>query len=188
MFRRTKGILTLKDEKHLSEYSIGDFSYGPPGSPNVLRWHKNEQLTIGKFCSFASNVTILLGGEHRTDWITTYPFNVLFNEFSNFKEHPKSKGNVKIGNDVWVGMNVIILSGVTVGDGAVIGAGAVVSKDVPPYAIVAGNPAKIVKTRFSPTEISRLLEIKWWDWDFELIKKNMHLLLSNDIKAFLNSV
>ncbi|MEK8130363.1 CatB-related O-acetyltransferase [Paenibacillus filicis] len=162
--------------------SIGEFTYG---TPEVRSWGEYSHLTIGKFCSIADKVTIFLGGEHRTDWVTTYPFNVLIPEFAFIQGHPRTKGNVTIGNDVWIASGATILSGVQVGDGAVIGAGAVVSRDVPPYAIVAGNPAKLVKYRFSDDIIVRLLHIRWWDWPTDRIESAIPLLQSGDIHTFL---
>src|SRR5208283_2957437 len=101
------------------------------------------------FCSIAPNrVTIVLGGQHRPDWVSSYPFNDLFIEFKRFKGSPVSKGDVIIGNDVWIGLDAVILSGIKIGDGAVIGSNALVTKDVPPYAIVGGNPAKLIRYRF----------------------------------------
>jgi len=120
---------------------------------------EEEGLIIGKYCSIAANVTIMLGGNHRYDWITTYPFSVIWPAYSYIKGHPKSKGFVVIGNDVWIGRNAMIMSGVHIGDGAVVGAGSIITKDVPPYAIVAGNPAKVVRYRFNEDQIERLLRI-----------------------------
>ncbi len=161
---------------------VGDYSYG---TPSVWHWGEGAKLKIGKFCSFAWDINIFLGGEHRPDWISQYPFSAFFTEAYNIKGHPTTKGNIVIGNDVWVGFNATILSGVVIGDGAVIGAGAVVSKDVEPYSIVIGNPAREVKKRFSPDVIKKLLEIRWWDWDIEKIKKNVELLYSNNLDEFL---
>ena len=128
----------------------------------------------------------MTGGEHRVDWVTTYPFSAIWPAVAgHIPGHPKTKGNVIIGNDVWIGMNVFILSGVTIGDGAVVGAGALVSKDVPPYAIVGGNPAKIIRYRFDPQTIKKLLSIAWWNWSDDEIIKAMPFLLSNDISSFV---
>ena len=139
-----------------SRITVGENTYG---SPAFWLWHESERIQIGRYCSFAGEVAILGGGEHRVDWVTTYPLRVLFDDpLANKDGHPASKGPTIIGNDVWVGYRVTILSGVKIGDGAVIAAGAVVTKDVPPYAIVGGNPAKLIKYRFSP-EISEALEI-----------------------------
>ena len=165
-----------------AKYKIGQYSYGVP---EVLHASDGANLSIGKYCSISENVTILLGGEHRLDWVTAFPFTALFKEAQKFKERQGTKGDVVIGNDVWIGRNVLILSGVTIGDGSVIGAGAVVTKDVPPYAIVAGNPAKIVRMRFADEIIERLLEIEWWNWSFERVLANMPYLLSNNILEFV---
>lgn len=156
---------------------VGDFSYG---KPDIKHWGENSSLFIGKFCSIAEQVTIFLGGEHRTDWVTTYPFNYFLAEHAANRGHPKTKGDVVIGNDVWIGMGATILSGVRIGDGAVIGARALVSKDVPPYAIVAGNPAKVIRRRFADGVINRLLEIRWWDWPIPQIEAAIPLLLASD--------
>lgn len=161
---------------------IGNFTYG---QPNVIFWDNNTLVKIGKFCSLASGVTILAGGEHRSDWISTYPFNALVEDFNYIKGHPATKGNITIGNDVWIGESAKILSGVTIGDGAVVGSSSVVTKDVPPYAIVAGNPAKIIKYRFDDETIEKLLEIKWWDFDEKDIIKIIPILQSNDIEKFI---
>jgi acetyltransferase-like isoleucine patch superfamily enzyme len=163
------------------KFLIGDYTYG---NPRVLFENEDANLIIGKFCSIAYNVTIFLGGNHRTDWISTYPFNVLGNDFSkelDIKGHPATKGDVIIGNDVWIGINVIIMSGVTIGDGAVIAAGAVVSKNISDYEIWGGNPAILLKKRFNENDIVKLKEMKWWDWDIEKIKSEVGYLCSNKI-------
>lgn len=122
------------------------------------------------------------GGEHRSDWMSTYPFNVFLKEdFENIKGHPATKGQVTIGNDVWIGSGATILSGVTIGDGAVIGTNALVAGDVPSYAIYAGNPAKLIRYRFDDEVIAKLKEMKWWDWNYELIYKAIPLLQNGEI-------
>ena len=178
----------LAESTQYSGFSVGKFSYGinAPLVFNNTTGDKSGSLKIGKFCSIGSGVIILLGGEHRPDWVTTYPFSTFFGKFKDYKGTSTTKGDVIIGSDVWIGMNVLILSGVTVGDGAVIGAGSVVTKDIQPYAIVAGNPAKLIRKRFDQDTIDRLLEIKWWDWDAERINENMALLLSNNLKEFIS--
>ena len=145
-------------------------------------------MTVGAFCSIAEGVKVFLGGEHRTDWVTTFPFNVLWQDASGIPGHPKSKGDVVIGNDVWVGTEALILSGVTIGDGAVVGARAVVAKDVPPYAIAAGNPASVVRKRFDEDTIAALLRIRWWDWEDTRLVKALPFLLSEKVTPFLQAV
>jgi acetyltransferase-like isoleucine patch superfamily enzyme len=168
----TKDI--FKDKK----FKIGDYTYG---KPTVLFENEEANLTIGKFCSIADNVIIFLGGNHRTDWITTYPFNVLktyFPEGKDIKGHPATKGDVIIGNDVWIGNNVTIMSGVSIGDGAVIAAGSVVSKNIWDYEIWGGNPSRLLKKRFDTETIIKLQNLKWWDWEINKIKSNVETLCS----------
>ena len=167
------------------QYEIGRYTYG---KPRIYSWGEGANFRIGAFCSIASGVKIYLGGEHRTDWVTTYPFNVLWEAAKHIKGHPKTKGDVIIGNDVWIGAGSVILSGVTVGDGAAIGTNAVVAKDVPPYAIVAGNPARIAKKRFDEETIHHLLKIRWWEWKDNRIEKFLPLLLNSNIEEFLKVV
>lgn len=164
-------------------FDIGDWTYG---HPQIHKWDKKTKLTIGKYCSIAGNVQILLGGEHRMDWVTTYPFNILFPEAAQFQGHPATKGDIRIGNDVWIGQNAIILSGVVLGNGAVIGAGSLITSDVPAYAIAAGNPAKIVRKRFSDDQIVELEKIAWWNWSRDKVISSLPFLLSNDINEFIN--
>ena len=160
-------------------YEIGEYTYGVP---SIVFPH--GKLKIGKFCSIAWDVTIFLGGNHRTDWIATYPFPTSADRFPNAREIEdflETRGDVTIGNDVWIGINTIILSGVTIGDGAVIGAGTVVTGDVEPYTIVSGNPMRVIRKRFPDHAIEKLLEIKWWDWPYEKINANVHVLCSGDV-------
>ena len=166
-----------------SRVSVGRFTYG---CPRLMLWGESERISIGAFCSISDQVTIFGGGEHRLDWVTTYPLRVAFNdEQANLDGHPSTKGQTIIGNDVWIGFNATIMSGVQIGNGSVVGACSVVSKDVPPYAVVAGNPAKVVKYRFSREEISALQSIKWWDWEDEKIKSSMKLLCSDNVDEFI---
>ena len=159
-------------------HEIGDFTYG---IKNILEWGEGAKLHIGKFCSVADNVTFMLGGNHRTDWISTYPFNKQLKSFKDIPGHPSTKGDTWIGNDVWIGRGATIMSGVCIGDGAVIGAESVVTKDVPPYSIAAGNPARFIRNKFPLEYMSLLNEMKWWDWSDELIHKAIPILMSNDI-------
>ena len=178
-----KKIVFMTDNPIYKKYDIGKYTYG---RPKILDWNNNTTLIIGNYCSIAADVKIFLGGNHRPDWITTYPFNRVFKEYNDIEGHPTSKGDVIIGNDVWIGNGAIILSGITIGDGAVIGTGTIVTKDVQPYSIVVGNPGKVIKKRFDDKTIEFLLKIRWWEWNEEKIKENIRLLQSNDMPLFLN--
>jgi acetyltransferase-like isoleucine patch superfamily enzyme len=148
-----------------SPISVGRFTYGLENLW-VREWSEGAALKIGSFCSLATNITIFLGGNHRTDWITTFPFGHIFQDElggEDIKGHPATKGDVMIGNDVWIGSGVTIMSGVTVGDGAVLAANACIVKDVQPYQIMGGNPAHSIKQRFDVETIELLLKLKWWD-------------------------
>lgn len=148
----------------------------------------SEQLIIGKFCSIASGATFMMSGNcgHRYAWISQYPLDIFAEGYDkNNNTPPKafiSKGNINIGNDVWIGAEALIMPGVSIGDGAVIGTRAVVTKDVEPYTIVGGNPAKLIKKRFSDEEIDILLRMKWWNWSEGKIKNNLDILRSGDIQ------
>ena len=166
------------------QYAIGRGSYG---GLEIAAYPGDANLVMGAFCSVAADVTVLLGGEHRPDWVTTYPFNETCAEARHITGHPHTRGDVVIGNDVWIGRNAMILSGVTIGDGAVIGARALVRSHVPPYGIVAGNPAQLVRKRFPDDIIARLLAIAWWDWPDERIRRALPLLLDSDIAGFLDA-
>lgn len=156
--------------------TVGQHTYG---TPNVYFWDDKTKMRIGKYCSIAENVVVLLGGEHRMDWVTTFPFNA-FQEYwpaaRSIEGHPHSKGDIEIGNDVWVGHGAIILSGVRVGNGAVIGAGTVVTKDVDEYAIVSGNPGRFIRFRFDEETRAHLKDIAWWDWSDEKVNANLKYL------------
>jgi len=135
-------------------------------------------LTMGNFCSIGHNCQIFLGGNHRSDWASQYNFHPYFNMEGGPEGHPSTKGNVTIGNDVWIGQDVTIMSGVTIGDGVVVGARSVVASHIPPYSVVAGNPSTIKGFRCTPSMIARLLELQWWNWEDEKIKRNLELLYS----------
>jgi len=191
--RIVKQILGIKEKKIVSsrymidnclykKYNIGVGSYG---NPKIYDWNDNTKLIVGKYCSIAANVSILLGGEHFTDWVTTYPFSSLNDNMSDMECDRKSKGSVIIGNDVWIGNNVIILSGVSIGNGAIIGAGSVVTKNVPSYAIFAGNPAKLIRYRINQTLIDKMNKIAWWNWPITKIEEQKKNILSNKINEFI---
>ena len=152
---------------------IGKYTYGFKGV-TVRRYTSTELLEIGSFCSIANGVTIFLGGNHRSDWITTFPFGHIFQNKlggNDIVGHPASNGGVTIGNDVWLGYGVTIMSGITIGDGAVISANAHVVKNVEAYEVVGGNPAKHIKFRFEERVIYMLLKLRWWELEDSEIKR-----------------
>lgn len=165
--------------------SVGPYTYGHQNI-EVYYWGEGTWLNIGNYCSISGHVLVYLGGNHRTDWISTYPFghNVPFHQINekmtSGEGHPSTKGNVKIGNDVWIGTHTTIMSGITIGDGACIANNSVVTKDVAPYTIVGGNPAKVIKQRFGQEIIDKLLEYKWWDLEPYVVNHISPLLCSGD--------
>lgn len=172
---------------------VGDYTYysddeGAENFEKHVTHHydfNGDKLIIGKFCQIAKGVEFIMNGaNHRMNSVTTYPFNIMGNGWE--KVTPKLsdlplKGDTVVGNDVWIGQNVTVLPGVHIGDGAIIGANSVVSKDVPPYHIVGGNPVKIIRKRFDDETIAYLLDLKWWDWSKEKIFANLEILCSGDI-------
>ena len=168
-----------------SKHTFGKHTYG---NPIIHFQNNNAKLVIGNFCSIAGNVKIYLGGNHRKDWVTTYPFGHInqsvFNNF-NGNGHPSTKGDVIIGNDVWIGDNVTIMSGVNIGDGSIIANNSHIVKNVEPYSLVGGNPAKFINYRFTCEQIKQLLEIKWWYWDDKKINIYTPLLCNDNIDKFI---
>ena len=160
---------TIYNEVSLNEVTLGDFTY-IAGNTNI------SKTTIGKFCSIGPYCKIGLGKHPTKDFVSTHPVffstlkqaQVTFADRNYFDEF----AYIIIGNDVWLGANVIVVDGVKIGDGAIVAAGSVVTKDIPPYTIVGGVPAKIIKYRFEKEEIKKLLQLKWWDMDVEYLKEN----------------
>ncbi len=144
-----------------------------------------DKLIIGSFCSIGSGASFIMAGNqgHRSDWVSSYPFFYMQQEpdFAAASDAFIPAGNTVIGNDVWIGSEAMIMPGISVGDGAVIGSRAVITKDVEPYAIVAGNPAKVIRMRFPEEQVQMLLEMRWWDWPMPAIEGAMPLLCSGDI-------
>ncbi|MCF8272687.1 MAG: CatB-related O-acetyltransferase [Flavobacteriaceae bacterium] len=177
---------------------IGDYTYYDDFE-NVENFEKNvkyhfdfvgDKLVIGKFCMIASDVKFIMNrANHLTKSLSTYPFAIFGNGWENAmdgKTYPQ-KGDITIGNDVWIGYNATIRAGVTIGDGAIIATNATVIKDVEPYSIVGGNPAKEIKKRFSENIILKLLELKWWNWEIEKITRNLQNLTDINIDKLMNA-
>lgn len=174
----------------VGEYTMyNDFVNDPTQfEKNNVLYHypiNHDRLIIGKFCSIACGAKFLLNSaNHTMNSLSTYPFPLFFEEWGidkkNVADSWDNKGDIVIGNDVWIGYEAVILAGVTVGDGAIIGTRAVVTKDVPPYTIVGGIPAKPIRKRFSEDVIARLLELKWWDWSKERIAQNIEAIQSGN--------
>ena len=157
-------------------FDVGAYSYG---RPKVRFPESGRRLAIGRYCSIADRVEILLGGGHRLDWVSTYPFAAmrgLWPDAGAPEDYHVSRGDVTIGHDVWLGSGSMILSGVTVGHGAVVAARAVVTRDVPPYAIVAGSPARILRHRFDTPTVDALLRSAWWDLPHASVSRLVPLL------------
>lgn len=146
-----------------------------------------DKLVIGSFCSIGSGAAFIMGGNqgHRSDWISTFPFFWMpeVPAFAGAGNGFRPAGDTIVGNDVWIGTEAIIMPGVKVGDGAVIGTRALVTSDVEPYAIVGGNPAKVIRKRFDEPAIAKLLELRWWDWSDDQLMAAMPLLASGDVSA-----
>lgn len=182
--KKQEDLFYTKNMFHNKPHEIGEFTYG---KPLVFEWDEFTKLKVGKFCSISEDVVIFLGENHHIDWVTTYPFSAaqvraIQSELINTKNisaQPLTKGDVIIGNDVWIGRSTTIMSGVKIGDGAVIGACSVVTKNIAPYEIVAGNPAKVIRKRFDEKTIEKLLKLKWWDWEIGKINEEIELLCSN---------
>ena len=185
----------LKNYINNPNIEVGDYTYYDDFEA-VSNFEKNvkyhfdfigDKLIIGKFCMIASGATFIMnGGNHLTNATSAYPFAIFGGAWQHAmddKTYP-TKGNTIIGNDVWIGHDATIMPGVTIGDGAIIATKAVVTKDVAPYTIVGGNPAKLIKKRFSDDIISKLLELKWWDWEIEKITKHVDKLTSHPETLF----
>lgn len=167
----------------IGEYTMyNDFVHDPRQfeKNNVLYQYpiNGDSLRIGKFCSIACGAKFLFASANHTQTsVSTYPFPIFFEEWDldigDVMSAWDHKGDIVIGNDVWIGYEAVVMAGVTIGDGAIIGARAVVTKDVPPYTIVGGVPARKIRRRFSDNVIARLLELKWWDWPAEQIQRNI---------------
>lgn len=174
-----------QQEKFRKKYPHYTLGVGTHGLPVVHDAHQGTTLHVGAFCSIAAGVQIFLGQHHRPDWVSTYPFPAFFEEARGIPDFEISRGDVTIGSDVWLCANCTILSGVTIGHGAVVATEAVVTRDVAPYAIVAGNPARVVRWRFDEPTRHALLHTQWWTWPLAEIKTIAHLLCSPEVDDLL---
>lgn len=182
MFMQNEVILERLKEAGLLE--IGKHTYG---KIVVDAYEGSEsKITIGKYCSISRDVRFINGGIHPVDWVSLYPFRIRWNQEGAYKDGmPTTKGPIHVMNDVWIGTGTTIFSGVTIGDGAIIMAGSIVSKDVPPFTIVGGIPARVIRPRFSLEEIEALQKIQWWEWEEKKIAENIELLSSPDLNDFI---
>lgn len=171
--------------KFRSRYPGFRIGLGSYGLPIVHDWSEGTTFEVGAFTSIADDVHIFLGGHHRVDWVSSYPFHAFVDEAKMVKGYGGTRGDVIIGNDVWLASGCTILSGVTVGDGAVVAARAVVTRDVEPYSIVAGNPARVIGWRFEPPVRDALRAIRWWSWPEEEVRRISPLLCSEKVDDFL---
>lgn len=185
-----KNVITNPNIEIDNYTMYNDFVHNPRDfQKNNVLYHypvNHDRLKIGKFCSIACGAKfIFTSANHSLKSLSTYPFPIFFEEWdldvANITDAWDNKGDIIVGNDVWIGYEAIILSGVTIGDGAIIGSRAVVTKDVPPYTIVGGVPAKPIRRRFYDKTITKLLKLKWWDWSEERIKANIEIIQSGRI-------
>ena len=173
--------------------SVGRATYGVKHL-TLHSWGEGSKLHVGSFCSLARDIQVYLGGGHRTDWITTFPFgHIRLGRFPNglvngAEGHPASKGDVRIGNDVWIGDGAVLMSGITIADGCVIGARSVCARDTEPYGVYAGNPARKIRSRFEPHVIAQLLSLEWWNWPDDLIDEGVPLLQSEPTEGVLGQL
>ncbi len=171
---------------------VGDYTYyddpnGPESFESNVLYHfdfTGDKLIIGKFCAIAREVRFIMnGGNHSQAGISTYPFFIFKNGWDRITPDAAIKGDTIVGNDVWIGYDATIMPGVHIGDGSIIASKSVVTRDVPPYAIVGGNPAEVIRYRFDEETIAKLLEITWWDWPVEKITNNLESIVNGDLQA-----
>jgi acetyltransferase-like isoleucine patch superfamily enzyme len=183
-----EGTVALQDkaQQHIAEGTLvmGNMSYY---APNVIKFKGDTgRVIIGNFASVAPDADFYVGGLHRVEWVSLYGLRAMLELPGAYEDgFTHGRGDIVVGSDTWVTNGCTVMSGVTIGDGAVVGTKAVVAKDVRPYAIVVGNPAKEIGRRFSDEQVEALLRIKWWDWPTELVKERVDALSSPDIDAFI---
>jgi virginiamycin A acetyltransferase len=187
-----KKLCFLKNIINEPNITIGDYTYYDDledvgNFSRNIKYHfpfSGDKLVIGKFCMIASGASFIMNGaNHLTDAISAYPFAIFGEGWEHAmegREYP-FKGDTVIGNDVWIGHNATVMAGVRIGDGAIVAANATVVKDVEPYCIVGGNPARLIRYRFPQDKIEKLLDLQWWNWDIGRITQNIHALTGNDL-------
>jgi virginiamycin A acetyltransferase len=183
-------VVFLKTLVRSPTIEVGDYTYyDDPGNPaafereNVLYAYGPERLVIGRYCALATGVRFLMAGaNHPTSGVSTFPFAIFGGAWAeqtlDLVQAIPSRGDTIVGNDVWIGYEAVVMPGVRIGDGAIVAAEAVVTRDVPPYGVVAGNPARLVRTRFDDTDIDRLLRAAWWDWPVELVTEHARIIMA----------
>jgi virginiamycin A acetyltransferase len=179
----------------VGEYSYYDDPEGPEQfEARCVLYHFpfiNDKLVIGKFCALARGVRFIMNGaNHKISGFSTFPFYIFGNGWESVMPKPGDmphKGDTIIGNDVWLGYDVLVMPGVKIGDGAIVAARSVVVNDVPAYSVVGGNPAKVIRQRFSEEVVNELLAIKWWEWPVEKITRNLAAIIGADIAALRNA-
>lgn len=177
---------------------VGDYTYyddprGPEHFESNVLYHFDfigDRLVIGRYCSIAADVRFIMnGGNHPTHWMTTFPFPIFGSGWeAAMPAHWPSKGDTTVGHDVWIGYGAVIMPGVTIGNGAIIAAATVVTRDVPPYAIVGGNPGAVLRYRFDEPTIGRLQQLEWWAWDAGKVSRNVQALCAADLDALDQAV
>jgi chloramphenicol O-acetyltransferase type B len=178
------GALTLREAVACGRATVGAHTYGEC-AVHVGRGERGR-VHVGAYCSIAVGAEFIVGGNHRVDWVSTYPFRVLWGMEGAWADgHPRPEQDTQVGNDVWIGRQALIFPGVRIGDGAVIAARAVVTGDVRPYAIVGGVPAREIRRRFSDEQVEALLALRWWEWPEERVRSHVELLSSPNVDALL---
>ncbi|MFJ8823085.1 CatB-related O-acetyltransferase [Streptomyces sp. NPDC102467] len=173
---------------------VGEFTYyDDPDAPtefetrNVLYHYGPEKLRIGRFCAFGTGIRFIMNGaNHRMDGASTFPFPIMGGAWSDHFDlitDLPSRGDTTVGHDVWFGNGVTVMPGVTIGHGAIVATGSVVTDDIPPYAIVGGNPSRVIRTRHDADTVTRLLELAWWDWPLEHITEHVRLIMAGSVDA-----
>jgi virginiamycin A acetyltransferase len=185
-------VVFLRPLVHSANVEVGEYTYFDSfGDPRefereaVLYAFGPERLIIGRFCAIASGVRFVMPGANHADLgPSTYPFGVFgppWDTTMDIVTSAPSRGDTVVGHDVWLGYSALVLPGVTVGDGAVVAAASVVARDVPPYAIVAGNPSRVVRSRFSAEDVDRLLRAAWWNWPIELVSEHARTIMAGTV-------